>query len=336
MEKLGENLGANIYILRNREGLSQEDLGLEIGVSRQMVSKWELGLAKPRTGNVQKLCKVFKVSMDQLSGKEAVLEQNDFQKIIDQIKKENIIDTDKLREDLNIVEDIQKEVEKISTENRKKRRKREKKIFLFTLLGIFLLYIAYSGYKFKILTDINNKIAQYADADNYYCEIMIFEETKKKEHIYIWRKGDKYKVETYSYNSVGHEIMHDVKWIDKDNSIYVRYDYINKKLTEYDTIVTNSNIEQVNSIYGSFPDIIRNQIEQIFKDVFVLNKVYKSYYKNYMDLHINDSIIQINNETYLPNSYVRKENNITKRTYYNIKLNDVNEDDVTFKEESIK
>ncbi len=38
-----ENLGIRINELRKKKGYSQEELADKIGVSRQAVSKWELG-----------------------------------------------------------------------------------------------------------------------------------------------------------------------------------------------------------------------------------------------------------------------------------------------------
>lgn len=38
-------LGEKITDLRKKRGLSQEDLAITLGVSRQAVSKWELGVS---------------------------------------------------------------------------------------------------------------------------------------------------------------------------------------------------------------------------------------------------------------------------------------------------
>ena len=40
-------IGNKIYDLRRKRGLSQEQLGFEIDVSRQTVSKWELDVMRP-------------------------------------------------------------------------------------------------------------------------------------------------------------------------------------------------------------------------------------------------------------------------------------------------
>lgn len=59
-------LGEKLQQLRRRSGLSQEDLALQLGVTRQAVSKWETGETMPDTGNVIQLCDLFSVSADYL------------------------------------------------------------------------------------------------------------------------------------------------------------------------------------------------------------------------------------------------------------------------------
>lgn len=56
-------IGDKIYRLRKEKGLSQEELGYEIGVSRQTVSKWEIGKSVPETGNIIALSKFFNVDV---------------------------------------------------------------------------------------------------------------------------------------------------------------------------------------------------------------------------------------------------------------------------------
>ena len=45
-------LGEKIADLRKKRGLSQEELAITLGVSRQAVSKWELGDAMPDTDKI--------------------------------------------------------------------------------------------------------------------------------------------------------------------------------------------------------------------------------------------------------------------------------------------
>ena len=59
-------LGKKIQQLRKENGLSQEELASKLTISRQAVSKWELGESMPDTENVVQLSKLFGVSTDYL------------------------------------------------------------------------------------------------------------------------------------------------------------------------------------------------------------------------------------------------------------------------------
>ena len=59
-------LGEKIHQLRKGKGLSQEELASQLTVSRQAISKWELGESVPDTENVVQLSKLFDVSTDYL------------------------------------------------------------------------------------------------------------------------------------------------------------------------------------------------------------------------------------------------------------------------------
>lgn len=58
--------------LRKEKGLSQLQLAEEINVSRQAISRWEVGLAVPSREKLKALSELYHVSMDYLlSDKEA-------------------------------------------------------------------------------------------------------------------------------------------------------------------------------------------------------------------------------------------------------------------------
>ncbi len=59
-------LGEKLQQLRRQSGLSQEQLAAQLTVSRQAVSKWELGETIPDTENVVQLSRLFGVSCDYL------------------------------------------------------------------------------------------------------------------------------------------------------------------------------------------------------------------------------------------------------------------------------
>lgn len=55
-----------LYSLRTQSGYSQEALAEKVNVSRQAISKWELGLTLPDTDKIVALSKVFDVTIDYL------------------------------------------------------------------------------------------------------------------------------------------------------------------------------------------------------------------------------------------------------------------------------
>lgn len=59
----------NLISLRKSKGWSQEQLGEAVNVSRQTVSKWELGSTTPEMNKLIELSEIFEVSIDELVGK---------------------------------------------------------------------------------------------------------------------------------------------------------------------------------------------------------------------------------------------------------------------------
>ena len=59
-------LGEKIFKLRKKCGLSQEQLGEKINVTRQTISNWELGETSPNPEQLKLLSKVLNISIDDL------------------------------------------------------------------------------------------------------------------------------------------------------------------------------------------------------------------------------------------------------------------------------
>lgn len=59
-------LNEKILTLRKKKGLSQEEMAEKLNVSRQAVSRWEVGSAQPDATNVLQLSKLFGVTADYL------------------------------------------------------------------------------------------------------------------------------------------------------------------------------------------------------------------------------------------------------------------------------
>ena len=69
------NLGKKLINIRKQEKMTQEKFAEHIGVTRQTISNWELNTTKPDLNQIQKISKIFKISIDELL-------DNDVQNII--------------------------------------------------------------------------------------------------------------------------------------------------------------------------------------------------------------------------------------------------------------
>lgn len=63
-------LGEKIISERKKCKLSQEDLAEKLGITRQTISNWELNETSPDLKQATKLCDIFNISLDELTGKE--------------------------------------------------------------------------------------------------------------------------------------------------------------------------------------------------------------------------------------------------------------------------
>lgn len=67
----GMNFSESLSKYRKAAGISQERLADMLGVSRQAVSKWETGETQPEMANLLAICKILKVTPDELMGYES-------------------------------------------------------------------------------------------------------------------------------------------------------------------------------------------------------------------------------------------------------------------------
>ena len=69
------NIGNTISELRKKNNLTQEELAEKLNVARQTISKWECNETSPSLEDASQLAKIFKVSLDELTGNKNVLEE---------------------------------------------------------------------------------------------------------------------------------------------------------------------------------------------------------------------------------------------------------------------
>ena len=73
-------INEKIYSLRKKNNLSQEELADKLNVSRQTVSKWELGDSCPDFDKIVPLCELFGITTDELLTDKKIEENNSDEK----------------------------------------------------------------------------------------------------------------------------------------------------------------------------------------------------------------------------------------------------------------
>ena len=66
-------IGKKLIQFRKNNGLSQEELAEDVGVTRQTISNWELNETAPDLKQAQKLSEIFNISLDELVGNDDVI-----------------------------------------------------------------------------------------------------------------------------------------------------------------------------------------------------------------------------------------------------------------------
>lgn len=78
-----------LIILRKKALLSQEQLAEKLDVTRQTISKWELGQTKPDMDKLNAMSKLFEVDINILTNDELSLEGNKHENKVEPKKKDN-------------------------------------------------------------------------------------------------------------------------------------------------------------------------------------------------------------------------------------------------------
>lgn len=74
MDKKETLLSKNLKLLRKANGYTQESLAKKLGIKRAAYATYEECRSEPRISIYNKICKLFKVSMDDCFNKELKLE----------------------------------------------------------------------------------------------------------------------------------------------------------------------------------------------------------------------------------------------------------------------
>ena len=141
-----------LIILRKKALLSQEELAEKLDVTRQTISKWELGQSKPDIDKLQMMSNLFQVDANTLTNEDISLEDSV------NIKKE---------------------------ESPKKKKNSDRKFILYILIIIFIASLAFLTY--RVGTDIKAKKDEikevYVDKDGTTTTIWEAPEEEQKAYL---------------------------------------------------------------------------------------------------------------------------------------------------------
>ena len=240
-----KNYSAQIYKIRKIEGLSQEEFGNKIGVSRQMVSKWEMGESSPRTDKINKICTTFGITPAEfISDDEENKESDKITKVIFENKKEKVV------------------------KSQRQRKKIIKQISILVISVIGTIYIICSLCKFIYLKSLNKKMLKFKGINNYYFTLISYMGSKAVDKKCVWYLDGKYKIEE-TYTSYEKDIneQKSIYYIDINNNTEREYlnDKLSIKLNNSGNIINDELYQEGNLLYNCFPKILCNYNKEIIK-----------------------------------------------------------------------
>lgn len=252
-------LSEKLIKLRKEKGLSQEEFGNEINVSRQAVSKWENEEAKPDVEKIKEIVKKFDVNYDYLLNDEIEAKEDTI----------NISD---------------------NTHSKPKR-----KVILKVIFIIFLLYLLICIYKFIAFYRFY-LIANSFSEENYLIIRTI--ETSSNElnntSIITTKIGNKILDESHSKDNDGNVIPYSIEFTDidrkicyllnydKDKNMYIYHDRKKDMINdeEIEGLFIDKNIikeDTLGVIPSGFKEIFLASIDPRYYYVSISNRKFKSF-----------------------------------------------------------
>lgn len=283
----------NLLKLRKSKGLSQENLADKLDLSRQAVSKWELGTSKPDIDNVQKISNFFNVSVDDLIGNETIKTETTPINIKEDTKKDKIL-----------------------------------KLTTVVIVAAVILFIIIVVYKFIMLFRITKVGESYKELENYHYVIYGYSENDMEEKEEYWFKEGTSKMVKTVYENHAKQGEKTI-YIDYNNKSGWQLDGISGKkaninVEEY--LLFNENFDKGAQLYSKFPDIIKEEsLTSIIRKCIFDKKVSIKNNDSNIFISLNNSYVNLEKNTLLPIVfyYEDKEKENFKIKQYNIELNTV-------------
>ncbi len=289
------NFSDNLIKLRKGKSWSQEDLAEKLGISRQAVSKWEVGTSKPDIDNIIKISKLFEVSIDELVNNEIV------------------------------------RTEAISINVKRKSKKDVLLVWLRRILIVLIIiYFINVIYKFAMLFTITQAELQYKELDNYHYVVTSYSDDGMIEKEECWYKDGVSKTINVNINNQEKSQRKRVTCVDFNlNQGYIELDNKDKiiiNMNEYK--ISNNSNDGKNQFYSKFPVAIKNKsLWQITVSALFDNDIDFDWEDDNILFRFNKSFINLEKGTVKPLSYYYKDNNTEKyiTTYLSIEINCIDE-----------
>lgn len=284
----------NLIKLRKGKGWSQEDLADKLGLSRQAVSKWEVGTSKPDIDNVIKLSKLFEISIDELVNNE-------------------IVKTDA-----------------ISIEVKKKDNKQKMLIWLRRLMIVLVvIYVVYVIYKFVMLFRITQAELNYKELNNYHYVITKYDSEGLREKEECWFKDGVSKTVSISYlNGKVEELETNIDY--NMNKGYLKNKSTNE-ISEIDMQSHNllfSSYKTGGQYYSKLPkEVTKDYFFNMLVISLGINNMNILERDENVFFYWDDNFINFEDKTMKPVSFYYKDDETDKfiTTYFSIDLNCVDE-----------
>lgn len=301
-----------IYKIRKLEGLSQEEFGNKIGVSRQMVSRWEMGISSPRTDKINTICTTFGIKPEEfLSDDEENGESKKITNIIYNNKKEKAA-------------------------KEKELRRKAKQISILIISAIFTLYILCSIGKFIYLKSLNKKMLKFKGLNNYHFTLTTYMEDKAVERKEVWYLDGKYKIEkTYTSYDENINDQKSISYVDINSSTEQKYIIENSemKYKSKKDIYDDKMYKEGNLLYNNFPSILSNSNKEIFINSIKFGFFRTINSKENKRIIINNNEITLDKETEIPISQKTTSN---KRKHETSQINFLKAEFNCVKDEDVK
>ena len=287
------NFSDNLIKLRKGKSWSQEDLAEKLGISRQAVSKWEVGTSKPDIDNIIKISKLFEVSIDELVNNEIV------------------------------------RTEAISINVKRKSKKDVLLVWLRRILIVLIIiYFINVIYKFAMLFTITQAELQYKELDNYHYVITSYNNNNIIEKEECWYKDGVSK----TVNVLFQEDVQKTRTICIDYNLNYGYTEgynLEKSLIDVDKYMkANDTALGKNQLYLKLPVEIKNEnIWNNILNVLIYSKMDINIRNEEVLFLYENSVISLEKGTMKPITFSYKDNNSEEyiTSFFTIELNCIEE-----------